>query len=85
MAEVHVARVGLFTTDASGARLDKCCPTTTINEMKNTKMEFLVIPDSTIPNSAGYPTITAYLKLEAANGFILNHLDQSFLITYKNA
>jgi len=83
MAEVHVARVGLFTTNANGVRLDKCCPTTTINDMKNTKQEFLVIPDASIPNSAGYPTIANYLKLEVTSGFILNHLDQSFIITYK--
>jgi hypothetical protein len=83
MAEVHVARVGLFTTDQNGQRLDKCCPSTTINQMKNTKMEFLIIPDSTNSNTSGYPTIAEYLKLEVVQGFILNHLDQSFVITYK--
>jgi len=83
MAEVHVARVGLFTTDQNGQRLDKCCPTTTINQMKDTRQEFLIIPDSTIPNSSGYPTIATFLKNEATAGFVLNHLDQSFCITYK--
>lgn len=85
MVEVHVARVGLFTTDQSGQRLDKCCPTTSINQMKDTKQEFLVIPDASIPNSSGYPTISTFLKSEATSGFILNHLDQSFCITYKSS
>lgn len=81
MNEVHVARVGLFTVDAAGNRLDKCCPTTTINQMKDTRLEFLVLPDSGIPNSSGYPSLTNYLKAEAASGFSLQHLDQSFVIT----
>jgi hypothetical protein len=81
MNEVHVARVGLFTVDSAGNRLDKCCPTTTINQLKDTRQEFLVIADPTIPNSSGYPTLTNYLKAEAASGFSLQHLDQSFVIT----
>jgi hypothetical protein len=82
MAQVHVARVGLFTVDQTGTRLDKCCPTTSINDLKNTRQEFLVLPDAGIPNSAGYPTLKAFLEAEAAAGFVLNHLDQSFAITY---
>jgi hypothetical protein len=81
MNEVHVARVGLFTVDSSGNRLDKCCPTTTINQMKDTRLEFLVIPDNSIPNSSGYPSLTNYLKAEASSGFSLQHLDQSLVIT----
>jgi len=41
-----------------------------------------VIPDSNIPSSAGSPTIKEYLELEAAEGFVLKHIDQSFIVTY---
>ena len=82
MAQVHFARAGLFTVDQNGARLDKCCPTTSINELKNTRQEFLVLPDAGIPSTAGYPTLKAYLEAEAAAGFILQYLDQSIVVTY---
>lgn len=82
MAQVHVARVGLFTVNQSGVRIDKCCPTTSINDLKNTRQEFLVLPDAGIPSSAGYPTLKAFLEAEVAAGFVLNHLDQSMVITY---
>lgn len=80
---VHVARLGLYTVDAAGNRVDKSSADTSINTMKSTSLEFLVIPDATIANTANYPTIKTYLGLEASSGYILNHLDQSFIITYK--
>ena len=79
---IHVVRVGLFTTDASGVRIDKNSNATTINQLKNTKQEFLVIEDAAIVSSSGYPTIKTYLEREALLGYQLQHLDQSFLITY---
>lgn len=78
---IRVARVGLFTTDLSGNRIDKCCNSVSINELRHTSQEFLVLPDQSLPNTIGYPTITAYLQLEANNGLSLQHLDQSFVIT----
>jgi hypothetical protein len=78
---IHAARVGLFTTDSSGNRIDKCCNSISINELKQTSQEFLILPDQSIPNTSGYPTIKSYLQLEAADGFFLQHLDQSFVIT----
>ena len=80
---VHVVRVGLFTVDAANnQRINKNSPSTTFNQLKNTSMEALVIPDSGIPSSAGYPTIKEYLEAEAAAGYTLRHMDQSFIITY---
>ena len=78
---VHVARLGTFTVDANGNRIDKSSMTPSINTMKNTSLAQLVIPDSDYGNTAGYPTVKAYLTLEAAGGFKLRHLDQSFIIT----
>lgn len=78
---IRVARVGLFTTDLSGNRIDKCCNSVSINELKHTSQEFLVLPDPSLPNTIGYPTIAAYLQLEANSGFSLQHIDQSFVIT----
>lgn len=80
---VHVARLGVFTTNQNGTRIDKNDPATKISDMLNTKMEMLVIPDASIPNSAGYPSIKTYLELEDADNFELRHIDQSFLITYE--
>ena len=79
---VHIVRIGLFTTDANGVRINKSSNATTINQLKNTQQEFLVIEDASIASSSGYPTIKAYLEREALLGYVLQHLDQSFLITY---
>lgn len=80
---VHVARLGVFTTNYNGVRIDKNDPNTKIGDMLNTKLEMLVIPDSSIPNTANYPSIKTYLELEDGDNFELRHLDQSFIITYE--
>ena len=79
---VHIVRIGLFTTDVNGVRINKNSNSTTINQLKNTQQEFLIIEDASIASSAGYPTIKTYLEREALLGYQLRHLDQSFLITY---
>lgn len=80
---VHVARLGVFSVNQAGQKVDKNDPTTKLSDMLNTRIEALVIPDSGIPNSAGYPSIKNYLELEDAANFELRHLDQSFVITYE--
>ena len=79
---VHYVRVGLFTVDVNGARIDKSGSSASINTMKSTSMEYLVIPDASIPNSAGYPTIKHFVELEAASNYVVYHIDQSIIITY---
>jgi hypothetical protein len=83
---IHVVRCSNFTVKADGTRIDKSDRNgPSINDMTSTRMEALVIPDSSVPSSANYPTIAAYLALEAAAGYVLKHLDQSFIITYDQA
>lgn len=82
---IHIVRTGVFTVDQSNNRIDKNAASTTINQLKNTHHEFLVIPDSTIPNSTGYPTVKEYLEAEASDNFVLSHLDQTTIITYNQA
>lgn len=82
---IHVARTGLFTVDQSNNRIDKNAASTTINQLKNTHHEFLVLPDASIPNSLGYPTIKAYLESEANDNFVLSHMDQTMIVTYNQA
>lgn len=79
---IHVARVGLYTVDANNVRIDKNSESTTINQLKNTKLEFLVIPDAAIPNSSGYPTLKEYLEAEAAANYVMSHMDQTTVVTY---
>ena len=81
---VHFVRLGLFTVDANGARVDKTSGTS-INTLKSTSMEFLVIPDSAINTSANYPTIKAYLQAVANNDYVLHDLDQSIIVTYNQS
>lgn len=82
---IHLVRVGLFTIDQNGQKIDKRAPTTTIGALQNTSQEFLVIPDSAVPNSANYPRVTDYIKAEAQSGYVVYHFDQSYIITYDQA
>jgi len=80
---IHVARVGLFTVDRlTGLRIDKESGSTTINQLKNINHDHLVIPDTDISNSANYPTVKAYLELEANDDYVIGHIDQYMIITY---
>lgn len=82
MASMHYVNIGTFTVDQNGNRLDKSTGTHSINTMLNTRLEQLIIPAADVPNSLNYPTVKAFLLLEVADGYILNHLDQSICITY---
>lgn len=82
---MHYVNVGLFQVDFNGARIDKGNPNTTINNVLNSTMDYLVIPDTDVPNSAGYPAVKTYLTLEAAGGFKLQYMDQNKIITYATA
>lgn len=89
---IHVAQIVLvqidsqtglpFTKDGSkmNAYTSPKSPTTT--RAREFTTEHRVLPDTTnIPNSANYPTIPAYLQLEATGGFKFKHLDQTYVIT----
>jgi hypothetical protein len=79
---VHVVNTRLVNVDNTGTIIDKNSKDTTINQLKNTRMESRIIPDSNVPSSAGYPTIKEFLTLEAAAGFKLHHMDQTYIVTY---
>jgi hypothetical protein len=83
MASIHVAYLGQFTVNQSGSRIDKTNPNTPISAMLNTSMATLVIQDSTIQNTQNYPNLKSYLEAEIADGFVLQHLSQNIVITYK--
>ena len=78
----RIVRVGLFSVDSAGVRIDKESGSTTINQLKSADLKQLVIPDADIPNSANYPTVKAYLELEAADDHVVSHIDQYMIITY---
>lgn len=81
---VHVVSVGFFNVDAdTGVKIDKSSTSTTLNQMRNTASQHLVIPDAAIPSSAGDPTVKEYLEAEALLGYVLAHMDQTTIVTYE--
>jgi hypothetical protein len=78
---VHIARVGIFNVDAFGSRIDKNNPNTSINQLKSTRQDALIIADTNIHNSYGYPTVKSYIEAEANDGYELLYMDASFVIT----
>lgn len=56
----------------------------TIGMVANSSSEFRVKYDSTIPNTANYPTIEDYIKLEAQSGYKVQIINQTHIITYNS-
>lgn len=80
---IHIARVGLLNSDNFGNVLKKDNPNVTIKQFLDTSMTHRVLEDSTIPTTSGNPTVENYLKAEAANDYVLEHMDQTMIVTYK--
>jgi uncharacterized alpha/beta hydrolase family protein len=77
---VHVVRVGMVTIDSLGNSVDK--NNTTNKVMMTANSEHRVLVDGDIVSTASNPTVKAYLEAEAALDFVLEHMDQSTIITY---
>ncbi len=80
---MHFVNTGFVLVDANGNYLNKSDPSTTVGQIaRGSRHEHRVIPDASVPNSANWPTVKRYLELEAAQDFVLNHMDQTNIITY---
>lgn len=79
---VHVARVGVFNVDATGNILRKDDADVTIKQQLTSSIEHLVIEDSSVSNTSGNPTVAEYIRLEAADDYVLAHIDQTMILTY---
>ncbi len=55
--------------------------TITIMQKAQSTTEERMMVDTTIPNTVGNPTIKAYLEAEDADGYVLTHMDQTYVIT----
>lgn len=80
---IHVVYIGRKPIQPDGTVLNK--NTATIQQMQNASGEDRVLADSAIENSAGYPTIKAYLEAEAADNYVLHHISQTMIVTYNVA
>ncbi len=77
---IHIAKVAFLAVNpVTGQPIKR---TGTIAESLKSEHRHVIIPDATIPNSANYPTIDEYLKLEAASDYVVHHLSQTTVITY---
>lgn len=77
---VHVVNVGLVQVTPTGEVKRK--DSMTIGESVQASTETRVLPNDSVPNSQGYPTIEQYLTSEDGDGFQLRHMDQYFIVTY---
>lgn len=80
---IHVVNTAFLRVDpATRIPIKGDDKTVSIKQHLLTESQHVVLPDTTVPNSIGYPSVPAYLKLEAASDFVLKHLDQNTIITY---
>lgn len=83
---IHVARVNFMAVNRNtGLPVNKDDPATKIKDVLQTEHRHVILPDSTNTNTNGYPTVDAYLKLEAAGNYVLHHMDQNMIVTYSQS
>lgn len=81
---IHVVTVAFQPiSKVTGQRVDKNAGSTTINDVLQTEHQHVIMPDSNISNSAGYPTVKEYLEAEAADGYIAHYIGQYMIVTYQ--
>jgi len=81
MVDTHIAYMKLTKVNAVGQVLTGNDP---LSSHLNFSTEFRIIPDSSLPNTANYPTLAQYLLLEAASNYEVRHVDQNMVMTIKN-
>lgn len=80
---IHVVNVAFLPINkVTGAIVLKNDPATKISDVMQTEHRHVILPSDDVPNSAGYPTVAAYLKLEAAGDYVVQHMDQTMIVTY---
>ncbi len=79
---IHIARVGYFMVDSLGNIILKNSNETSINRALSADSDHRIIPNSSVPNSNNYPTVSAYLEAEADVDYVLQYMDQNAIITY---
>jgi hypothetical protein len=74
----HYVNVGFVTIGPDGAPITKQSPIAVICR-SNTEQR--VLPQADVPNSSNYPTIDQYLSAEAAAGYAVVQVGQTFIVT----
>jgi hypothetical protein len=83
MVLVHVVNVAYRKVDAVGNVLTKDDTAETLKQHMVFDHQYRVIPDPDVPNSANSPTVAAYIQAEAVDDFVVQHIDNTTVITYK--
>lgn len=82
MAAVHVANMEYFKIAQDGSVYQSTDTTKTIKQALNFTNDWRIVVDSNIPNSANNPTLSQYLNLEVAAGFVPVQVLNTMVITY---
>ena len=75
---VHVVYI-TQTPVLNGIPIDK--ESATIKEVINSDTEMRIVPDASVPNSSGKPSIKEYIELENAAGFKLGSITNTMIVT----
>ncbi len=78
MATLHHAELRQVKIDAGGNIIDS----SPLKNHLNFSVEYRIVPDDDIPNSAGWPTLKEYLEAEASDSFEPKSITQALVITY---
>jgi hypothetical protein len=79
---VHVARVAALNVDNTGNVVKKDDPNVSLRQQLQTRLDHRVLEDAAIANSSGNPSVKDYIEAEAADDYVVHHMDQTTIITY---
>jgi hypothetical protein len=81
--QTHFATIGLVRIAPNGTLYNASDTKKSFKEALMFETDHRILPDASIPNSAGYPNIQQYLNLEATSGFQPVQVAQYFVVTVK--
>jgi uncharacterized protein YmfQ (DUF2313 family) len=80
---IHLATFGLYQVKSDGTIFQRGKDNVTIGEACNLNTQERVTQNNNKPNTTGYPTLEEYLNREAADGYQVKIINQSYVVTEK--
>ena len=82
MMEARIAYFAQKKVNSSGGVIDESDARTSLSTVLHSSNEMRVKPGATSPNSHDFPTLATYILREAADGFKIQHLSNTMIVTY---
>jgi len=80
---VHVAIIGMVNVSNTDSSVVYSKTQNTLGQVMKSGQEPRILEDATNPNTTGNPAIKEYIELEAVDNYQVQHISQTYIITYE--